>query len=96
MGANFVISSVSLVIVDNFDLVSVACSENKANSKLVVDPDAPLAYAIPFKFLQSVTRRDFQEHDFGSCVDQQQLFSSPPCDIWWHYLVSLTLKQVAA
>src|ERR1041384_424850 len=52
----------SLVIVSDFDFICIAFCPFKANTPLVVDPNAVLACAVSAEFLQTITRRRAQIH----------------------------------
>jgi hypothetical protein len=84
-----------LVVVNDLDLIGIAGSKYKTNTKLIVDPDAPLTRAITFEFFEPVARRNPQECDFGRCVNQKQLSSGSSHNIRGYYPVVIALEQFA-
>jgi hypothetical protein len=46
----------SSVVINDLDLVSISLLPNKANSELIIDPDAKLAVAVPLQSFQPVSR----------------------------------------
>jgi hypothetical protein len=51
---------VSSVVIDDLDIVSVSLLPDKANPKLIIDPDAVLAVAVPLQSFQPVSRGALQ------------------------------------
>ena len=48
------------VRVGDLNVEGISITPNKADSPLVVDPDAVLPFAVPFQFLQPIPRRHAQ------------------------------------
>ncbi len=61
------------MIVDDFDVVRIAISPPKANSPLVVDPDAVLALSVAAEFLQSIARRNSQITKRSGRLEDEEL-----------------------
>jgi hypothetical protein len=65
-------SNSGLVVVDNFDLPGIAISPFKTDSPLVIDTDAPLAFAVAFQRFQPVSRRGAKLFNLNYPVDLAQ------------------------
>ncbi len=64
------------MVVDHFDFERIAIDPIEANAKLIVHSEAPLAFAVPNEFLQSIAGRDAQIAKACRGVKQQQLTES--------------------
>ena len=62
-----------LVVIHNLDVIGVGVAPAEANPPLVVDADAVLALAIPFKLLQPVTRQGGQRAEIGRGIEHSEL-----------------------
>ncbi len=51
------------MIIGDLDLIGIAGVPTEADPPLVVDPDAPLAGAVPGKWLEPVAGRDAEEFE---------------------------------
>jgi hypothetical protein len=65
---------VSSVVIDDLYTVSVSLLPDKANAKLVIDPDTVQAVAVPLQGFQAVTGRPIQVLERG-CGIQHPKFS---------------------
>ncbi len=61
------------MIIDNFDLIWTGQRPNKANSVLVIDPDAVLPFAISCKFFKMIARWNAQINKLFYGVEVIQL-----------------------
>jgi hypothetical protein len=77
------------VVVGDLNVEGVSITPNKADSPLVVDPDAVLTLAVPFQFLQPIPRRHAQVLERHRSMEQQQLSSRHSLEApeAWHVLV---------
>ncbi len=74
MGAYLAISTlyilnILLVIIDDLDLVRIACPKHETYPVLIVNSYTPLTAAIPFELFESVAGRHSQERYFGRRID---------------------------
>jgi 8-oxo-dGTP diphosphatase len=68
------------VVINDFDLVTVAGIPNETNAPLLIDADAELPGTIRFQCLQPVTRGHPQLTQFGGRVHLQELPPGGPLD----------------
>jgi hypothetical protein len=66
------------MVIGNFNIIGMAVLPMKADPPSVIDPDAPLAFSIAGKLLQSVPRRDSQKGQCRCAVDLCQLAQGHP------------------
>src|SRR3972149_8996571 len=62
-----------LMIINYFHIISIIFRPAEANTPLVVDADAMLAYAVAEEFFQPVSRWNAQILCFFCCIKQKQL-----------------------
>jgi hypothetical protein len=63
----------SLVVIDDLDVVTMTGTPNKTDSPLAVDPNGMLPFAIACKSLQLIARRRGQKPQFGRRMHLQEL-----------------------
>lgn len=81
------------MVIDNFDAVGVVGLPAKADTPLIVDPDAVLAFSVSAKLLQSITWWNSQVIERFGSIDKQEF---PQCGSpqWWREpLHRLPMKQ---
>jgi hypothetical protein len=61
------------MVINNFDIISVAFAPGEADPPLVVDSDAPLPFSIAVQFLESITRRYSEILDLGCSIEHPKL-----------------------
>jgi hypothetical protein len=69
------------VIVRDLDVVSVTFAPDKADSPLVVDPDAMLTGAVSLQSLQSIARGHSQIMQAHGSIEHQQLLATRPPNV---------------
>ncbi|KAF0221757.1 MAG: hypothetical protein FD174_88 [Geobacteraceae bacterium] len=57
------------MVIGDLDIVGIAVIPSEAYPPLIVDPNAPLAIAVPVKLLQPVARGNAQEVKGSSAVE---------------------------
>jgi hypothetical protein len=70
------------MIIDNLCVSDTALCPSKTNPVLSVDPDTVLTLSIPFQCLQVVARRNPKIFDTLSVIENEELGSSSPLQIW--------------
>jgi len=61
-----------LMVINNFDIISMAVLPVEAYPPLIVDPDAPLAFSLADKLFQPVSRRYAKKFQSCRAVDLSQ------------------------
>ena len=69
------------MIVDNFDVPSLAFAPYEAHPLLLIDADAVLAFAITAQCFQSVTGRHSQIVELLRRIDREKSYPSAPLDL---------------
>jgi hypothetical protein len=75
------IDSLASVVIDDFHVVGVTVDPSKADTPLIVDPDAVLAFAIPFEGCEPIGRRNAQIIQHGSVAKHAQFAARHGLDI---------------
>jgi hypothetical protein len=70
------------MIVDDLCVSDAAFRPSKTDPVLSVDPDTVLALSIPFQYLQVVAGRDPKILDALGVVENEELGSSSPLQVW--------------
>ena len=82
------------MVVCDFDAVCVAVLPFKADSPLVIDPDAVLPGTVPRKLLQTVRGRDPEIVQSYGSVEHTQLAQSSLLNIPWQLFRGLPRKNL--
>jgi hypothetical protein len=82
------------VVIGDLDLEGVSPGPSKADSPLVVDPDAVLSLSVALQPLQSVPGRYLEIVDALRRVYEQELSVCPPLHIWWQSPRALPSKDL--
>ena len=61
------------MVINNFDIMSVAFAPSEADPPLVIESDAPLPLSVAVQFLESITRRYSEILDLGCSIEHPKL-----------------------
>jgi hypothetical protein len=81
------------VIIDDFDLFCVCVSPEEANSPLVIDSNAVLAFPVVFKPLKAISRQGGQICQVHACGQRQKFSASRALNIQGQLFRTVSLKD---
>lgn len=83
------------MVIGNLDIVDVAVFPSEAYPPLIVDPNAPLAIAVPRKLLQPVARGDAQKVKSSSAIELFQFALGNALNVMRQLCRKSAVKQLA-